>query len=230
MISKHGLWSYFLLPGLICLVIGGILFGGAWFYHTEIGTWMAGLYPSNWWGAENIAAVMGYVSVGLVMGLSLFLFKYIVLIASAPFLGPLSEKVESLVTGEPAPKFNIKDVGTDITRAIRISLRNVIRELFWTIVALIVFNVFIPFVGSLLYPFASYLIQSYYAGFGAMDPALERRRYGVKQRVAFVSSHKGLAVGNGIVFIGLMFIPVLGWMVAPALSTAAATLDVVKAK
>jgi CysZ protein len=228
MISRHGLWSYFLLPGLACVLIAGLLIGGAWVYHEELGLWMGGIYPDTWWGHNWISSLFGYISFGLVMTLTVLLFKYIALIVSAPFLGPLSEKVESIITGQPAPKFSLKDMATDTARAVRISLRNVVREIFWTLVFMIVLN-FIPLIGQLAYVVASFGIQAYYAGFGDMDPALERRRYGVKQRVAFVRSHKGLAIGNGSVFVLLMFIPVVGWFLAPALGTAAATIDVVKA-
>ena len=228
LISRHGLWGYFLLPGLICLLIAGGIFGGAWFLSDDIGLWMSSLYPESWPGAEWIASGLGYLSFALILGFTFIVFKYIALIVSAPFLGPLSEKIESLVTGQPAPPFKVQDIAIDLIRAIRISLRNVIRELFWTLVFLILFNVLIPVVGSALYAVAAFLIQSYYAGFGDMDPALERRRYGVRQRVAFVRTHKGLAIGNGVVFMILMLIPVVGWFLAPALGTAAATLDVVK--
>ncbi|MEZ4687969.1 MAG: EI24 domain-containing protein [Bacteroidia bacterium] len=118
-------------------------------------------------------------------------------------------------------------MAVDLARALRISLRNIVRELFWTLVVIILLG--ITGVGNLLSPVIIFLIQAYYAGFGDMDPTLERRRYSVRQRVAFVSSHKGLAIGNGAVFVLLMLVPVVGWFLAPALGTAAATLDVVKA-
>ena len=194
----------------------------------ELGLWLGGLYPESWWGHDAITGALGYISFAGLLGVTLIVFKYIALIVSAPFLGPLSEKIESLATGQPAPKFNLKDMTTDMMRAVRISLRNVVRELFWTILFFIVLNLLIPVVGSILYAVAAFMLQAYYAGFGDMDPALERRRYGVRQRVAYVRSHKGLALGNGIVFVLLMLIPVLGWFLAPALGTAAATLDVVK--
>jgi CysZ protein len=228
MISKHGLWGYFLLPGVACLLIAGLLVAGAWSFHEDIGLWMGGIYPDSWWGHNFISDVFGYISFGLVIAVTLLIFKYIALIVSAPFLGPLSEKIESLVTGQAAPKFSLKDMAVDTARAVRISLRNIVRELFWTLVVMIVLG--ITGIGAFLSPVLLFVIQSYYAGFGDMDPALERRRYNVKQRVAFVRSHKGLAIGNGAVFVLLMFVPILGWFMAPALGTAAATLDVVARK
>ncbi|MFK7969516.1 MAG: EI24 domain-containing protein [Bacteroidia bacterium] len=230
MIFKHGLWGYLLIPGLVCLVAGGAIFGGAWAISGSMGEWLANIYPQDWWAHDFFAGALGalsWISFGLLAALTVILFKYIAMIVTAPFVGPLSEKIESLATGQAGPKFSLKDMGTDILRAVRMSLRNIVREILWTLVFFIVLN-FIPLIGTLLYPIVAFLIQAYYAGFGSMDPALERQRYGIKQRVAYVRSHKGLAIGNGIVFVLLMFVPVLGWFLAPTLGAAAATLDVVK--
>ncbi|MEZ4687970.1 MAG: hypothetical protein R3B47_18480 [Bacteroidia bacterium] len=92
MISKHGLWGYFLLPGLICVVVAGLLVAGAWSFQDDLGIWMGGIYPDTWWGHNAISAAFGYLSFGFAITLTLVIFKYIALIVSAPFLGPLSEK------------------------------------------------------------------------------------------------------------------------------------------
>jgi CysZ protein len=41
-----------------------------------------------------------------------------------------------------------------------------------------------------------------------------------------VSAHKGLAMGNGIVFYLFHFLPVIGWILAPSYAVIAATLSI----
>lgn len=213
-----------LYPGLISLGVAILLIGGGlWGLESKLDS-----IELPAWLETVVSWMPSWVETGVILlteiFLMLFFFKYIVMIIAAPFMGPLSEKVESLITGEPAPKFKIKDIWQDISRAIRISLRNVIRELLWVI--LIFFMQFlIPGIGSLLATIAIFLVQAYYAGFGNFDPVLERQRYGVKQRVQFMKSHRALGAGNGSIFLLLSFVPILGWFLGPALGTVAATMD-----
>jgi CysZ protein len=67
-----------------------------------------------------------------------------------------------------------------------------------------------------------FLVQAYYAGFGNMDYTLERH-YGYKESVQFVKSHKGVAIGNGIIFTMMLFIPFIGVLLVLPLSVTAAT-------
>jgi len=71
-------------------------------------------------------------------------------------------------------------------------------------------------------PAAIFLVQAYYAGFGAMDYTLERY-YNIRQTTRFVTNYRPLALGVGAAFLLLLFIPVLGFMLAPPLVTAGVT-------
>jgi CysZ protein len=140
-------------------------------------------------------------------------------------MSPLSERVEAYLTGiENYTRFSIGRMFKEIFRGIRLTVRNLIRELLLSLVVLIVTGIF-PLIAIFSGP-AVFAIQSYYAGFGNMDFTLERH-YGVKGSVAFVRNHKGLAVGNGIPFLLMLMIPVVGVFLAPGLSTVAATLETV---
>ena len=80
---------------------------------------------------------------------------------------------------------------------------------------------FSPFVAV-----AIFLVQSYYAGFGSMDYTMERHLK-VRDSIRFVRSNRGLALGNGAVFI-LLLMTGIGFLFALPLSTAASTPEVVK--
>ena len=222
LVSRYGLWGYILFPGLVSLLLALLLLYAGWGMAAGIGVWIQGLYPEAWWGhdiVDNAAGILAFLLTALLLA---FFYKYIVMIVVAPFLGPLSEKVESIATGQPAPPFSLKNTVRDTVRALRVTLRNVFRELLYTLLLLVL--QFVPVVGTVISSVSIFLIQAYFAGFGNMDPVLERRHMDINQRVNFVSRHRWLAIGNGAVFVLLMFIPILGWFLAPAYGTVGATL------
>jgi len=217
-IKKHQLWSYMIYPGIISLAVAVLMiWGGLW----GIETWLHSITLPSW--LETVVNWLpAWVEAGVILlteiFLMLFVFKYIVMIAAAPFMGPLSEKVESIIAGRPAPKFSIASVSQDISRSVRVVLRNLFRELLWILLIFVV-QFIIPGIGSLFATIAIFLVQSYYAGFGNFDPVLERQRFNVGQRVQFIRKNRWLSMGNGSIFLIFSMIPVLGWFFGPALGT-----------
>jgi CysZ protein len=225
LLSRLRLWTYVIFPGLISIAFGGIIIALAITQGDAIGNWMERLYPWET-GAGVVATIADILGGALIIAAALLVYKYVILILVSPFMSPLSEKVERYARGEDSPRtsFSLRQVISDIIRGIRINVRNMIREIIFTIFLLLAG--FIPLVG-LLSPFAILIIQAYYAGFGNMDFTLERH-FGVKGSVVFVRRYKGLAVSNGLVFIGLLAVPVVGLFFAPSLCTIAATLESAK--
>ena len=60
-----------------------------------------------------------------------------------------------------------------------------------------------------------------------MDYTLERH-YEYKESVDFVKRHKGVAIGNGIIFTIMLFIPVIGVLMVLPLSVTAATSQTIR--
>jgi CysZ protein len=58
-----------------------------------------------------------------------------------------------------------------------------------------------------------------------LDYSCERNKLSPSESIAFIGRHKGLAVGNGMVFYLMHFIPVIGWVLAPAYAVIAATIS-----
>ena len=84
---------------------------------------------------------------------------------------------------------------------------------------------FIPIIGFISTPLL-FLVQSYYAGFGNMDYTLERH-LSYRQSVQFVKNHKGIALGNGMVFMVILLIPILGIILVLPLSVTAASSETI---
>jgi len=111
---------------------------------------------------------------------------------------------------------------TDIRRGIQLALRNS----FWQTIYIlsILLLSLIPVVGWLT-AFLVLIIECYYYGFSMVDYSLERKKMSASQSRIFISAHKGLAIGNGMVFYMFHIIPILGWVLAPSYAVVAATIS-----
>jgi CysZ protein len=63
-----------------------------------------------------------------------------------------------------------------------------------------------------------------------LDYSFERQKLSPSESIRFVTNHKGLAVGNGLVFYLMHGLPIIGWVLAPAYAVIAATLSLYKTK
>ena len=152
--------------------------------------------------------------------------KYLFLIIGSPLFAYLSEKTESIIEGKEFP-LSFKQLMKDILRGIRLALRNMLWQTVYTISILVLS--FIPVIGWVT-PLLALLIECYYLGFSMLDYSCERNKLSTTQSIGLIGRHKGLAIGNGIVFYLMHLIPVLGWLFAPSYAVIAATISLYKAK
>lgn len=147
------------------------------------------------------------------------------MIVLAPIQSIISNRVESGLNGyETNEKITLSSVFKDLYRGIGITLRNLSKEIFFTIILLLLS--FVPAVAIVTGP-AILLVQAYYAGFGNMDYYMERH-FNIKDSASFVSRYKGLAIANGGVFLFLLLIPIIGFVLAPTFATIASSVEVHK--
>ena len=142
---------------------------------------------------------------------------------SAPFMGPISKIIEDDFNGVVL-QIKTSTPSRLLLRGIRISSRNLVRELLLSIPILLLG--LIPIIGffSVILLF---LMQAYFAGFGNMDYTLERH-FSYQKSIFFVNNNRGLAIGNGIVFMLFLLIPFVGVILVHPFSVTAATIVTVK--
>src|SRR5690606_11900851 len=217
LISKLGLWNYFGIPIAISIVTATIILVTAYGLSDNIGDYIFSLVPwKSYVWVRNIAVVMSGL---IILMIGFILYKHIVMALSAPFISPVSEKIEAYLTGVENHQHRITSFKDQLWRGIRINVRNLAMELLLTIPILILS--FIPII-NIFTTFILFLVQSFYAGFGNMDYTLERHfKYG--ESIDFVKRNKGVAIGNGIVFMLFLLIPVVGIILVLPLSVTAAT-------
>ena len=222
LITKLKLWKFFAIPIIISLVTASIIGFSAYGFSDNIGHWIAKVWPWEW-GAAAFETVANFLGGILILAIGLVLYKHIVMALSAPFMSPVSEKIEAHLQSQQHQHRDTSFM-EQLWRGIRINLRNLVMELVLTIPIFLLG--FIPLIGSIASPILLFLMQSYYAGFGNMDYTLERH-FDYQKSISFVKNNRGYAIGNGMVFMGLLLIPVIGIILVLPLSVTAATTQTV---
>ncbi|MGN6542128.1 MAG: EI24 domain-containing protein [Ginsengibacter sp.] len=227
-IVKNKLWKWILIPGIIyaILFVSGIYFfwESTAFIIDFIFT-KAGL--KAWLERENVRwlnfiFIFGQIILQLILMLLYFSwFKYLFLIIGSPLFAYLSEKTEAILLNADYP-FSLKRFLSDILRGIHIAVRNLLWQTVYTVSILILG--LIPVLGWIA-PLASLFIECFYFGFSMLDYTNERKGLSATASIDFINRHKGLAIGNGMIFYCIHILPIIGWIFAPGYAVVAATLS-----
>ncbi len=223
LISKLKLWKYFAIPMLISFITAILIFTSAYGLSDNVGAFISKIWIWDW-GKETFTTISTLIGGLVIIVIGLILFKHIIMALSAPFMSPVSEKIEAHLTGNASHTHRNTTFSQQLWRGIRINSRNLSMELLLTIPLLLL--KFIPLI-NILSTILLFLVQAYYAGFGNMDYTLERH-FKYQESTAFVRKNRGLAIGNGIVFILLLLVPIIGIILVLPLSVTAATTSTVK--
>ncbi len=221
-ISRLKLWKFFVIPMLISFLVFSMILVVSFSLSSSIGSYIASFWSWDF-GQETIHAISRFFGGLLIIIFGFISFKHIIMALSAPFMGPISKIIEDDINGVVSQVKTSTPSGL-LMRGIRISLRNLLRELVLSI-PILLFGL-IPVVGFFSVVML-FLMQAYFAGFGNMDYTLERH-FSYQKSVFFLKKNKGIAMGNGIVFMLFLLIPFLGVILVHPLSVTAATIVTVK--
>ena len=227
-ISKHRLWKWIIIPGILYMLLFCV---GMYFFWTSsdnaVSRLSAFIGVDKWLHHRQSAFLsflfmMGGIMVRLILVFFYFsLFKYLFLIIGSPLFAYLSEKTEAIIEGKEFP-FSFSQLLKDMMRGIRVALRNSLWQTVYTISILILS--FLPLVGWIT-PVISMSVECYYYGFSMLDYSCERHKLSPAESLAFIGKRRGLAIGNGLVFYLMHFIPFVGWVLAPSYAVVAATIS-----
>ncbi len=223
-LNRHRLWHYVLVPAVIYALIFLALSAAVWEFAEALSDQLI-----DWIGIRTLSGFLDEALSWLVklltrlLGFLLYfkLFRYVVLLLASPALALLSEKTQEILTGQTKP-FTFRQFFSDVARGLAISLTNLLLELSFTLPLYLLS--FIP----LASPFTVALIiaiESYFVGFAMLDYRNEFRQFSARQSRTWIRQHRGLAIGNGLLFNLLLLIPVAGVLLAPSLAVVAAGLS-----
>lgn len=221
-ISCLKLWKFFAIPMLISLVVFLLIVFVSYAFSDAIVSYIASFWTWDF-GKETFNTISRVFSGLLIVLIGFITFKHIVMALSAPFMGPISKKIEDDFRGVVSQVKTTSFWGL-LRRGIKISSRNLFRELLLSIPILLLG--FIPVIG-LFSAILLFLMQAYFAGFGNMDYTLERY-FSYQKSILFVKKNRGVAIGNGLVFMLFLLIPFIGVILVLPFSVTAATIATVK--
>ncbi len=219
-VRKHKLWLYFILPGIIHLVLLSLLIWSSF----EVSEWAisgleAWLGEEDVWWKTSLEWILGIgLRVLLFFGYAL-IYKNLVLVILSPVLALLSERVEEILTGKSYP-FHLGRFLKDVWRGVLMAIRCLVYELLLVALVSLFTWVFAPVL--------AFIITAYFWGVAMVDYSSERKGLSVKQSLSYIRKHRGLALGNGLVFYLLFLVPFVGWIIAPGAGIIAATLAVLE--
>jgi CysZ protein len=227
-IKEHKLWKWIIIPGILYMILFMVSMYFFWHTASEAVAYLNHVTGLRAWlermNSGWISFLVSFAELVLTLLLLLFyfsLFKYVWLIVGSPLFAWLSERTEALIEGKEFP-FNLQQFLKDVWRGTRLALRNTVWQTVY-IVAIIILGL-IPLVGWAA-PLFALFIECYYYGFSMLDYSCERHKLSPAESIRYVGSHKGLAIGNGLVFYGMHLVPILGWLLAPAYAVIAATIS-----
>jgi CysZ protein len=228
-IREHKMIKWIIIPGIIytlMFIVAMILFARS---ANEAVNWLSQQLRIEPWLQQERSPFLAFIFVmtGIMLRLVLFLFyfalfKYLILIIGSPVFAYLSEKTEAIIDNREY-KFNLKQILPGVKRGIKLAIRNA----GWQTVYVIglVFLSLIPVIGWIT-PLIAVLVECYYYGFSMLDYGLAKNDFTLQKSIFYSGRHKGLSLGNGIVFY-LMHVVVV---FAPAFAIIASSLSVIKVK
>ena len=223
-INQHGLWKYMVLPAFFNLA--AFIFVGylGWVYSGDLIEYLINLAgfsedPGFWKVLAQV--LLSIVIRGFVILLYIKLYRYIVLIFFAPILAFISEMIQEKANDVKRP-FSFSQFIHDVLRGIGIAMKNLLVE--FTLYLLIILATIVLPLLSPVSPVLIFLVGSYFYGFSMMDYRNEFYFLSAKQSRRMIWEHRGLTLGNGLIFYFLLLIPLFGVLLAPTISVVAGGL------
>lgn len=216
------LWWYLIIPGAISLFYGLTVGMTAWYWHDDVKKIILSALPFDSDSRILHKLQAGFIGISLATS-SVVLYKYVINVILSPLLSALSRRVEESVVGYHMSYKKESDESAikDFARATTFGFRNFLKEAGFTILFLLIG--LIPPLGFLA-AILIFLVQALYVGYCNNDFTLSRY-FGINGSIDFNRSNRYMILGNGIVFMLIVMIPVVGLFFAPTLATAAATLS-----
>ncbi|MDH3622701.1 MAG: EI24 domain-containing protein [Myxococcales bacterium] len=213
---------YWLFPILITAVALFGVFYGAGSYYDALGDALWSWLPDSWgqatgWVGALLAALRWVIDLllGLLLAvLGLVLVVILSSIVAAPFNDALSEAVEHILTGEPAPPFSFKRMVADIVRTVRLELLKVL--IYVAVVGpLFLASFLVPGIGQII-SLVGFALTAIYLGVDYVDWPAARRDWSVADRVGFVRRRLAAVAGFGTGVWVLLFVPLVNLFFMPA--------------
>ncbi|MEI6857790.1 EI24 domain-containing protein [Psychrilyobacter sp.] len=222
-IGQNKLKKFYLIPGIINIILATLFY----FLSKFVGGTLVEFANNLLGGNLNsfIQFILKFIIYLTIFAVYYLIYKTLILIILSPFLSYISERTESIITGNEF-NFSFKQNLYFIKRGIVVTLKSFLREFIMTCLILLLF--FIPLVNAVI-PILLFMVQSYYIGFSFIDYTLERHDF--QTGTDIIRKNTIFFLINGGLFTILLFIPLIGIFIAPlvtAVATTTGTLELIE--
>lgn len=209
-VRQERLWSYFVLPGLLSLVLGTALAVGVFYAALALLEWLIVLIP----GTMADAALPFLWIIALVQAVFFYFISYrlVTALVVLPFLSPLQDRLEQLQFGQRKETALSADIGN--------ALLGSLRALLQIAGMLLLMLVTLPLGPFQFIPLALY--DGYFIGRGVFDMLLERDYPKSAARMQTLKTLRPESLGLGLGSLVLLLIPVAGILTAAGFGLIAA--------
>jgi CysZ protein len=204
--GNRKLLIYFVIPFLLNIIMLSMIF---YFSYTSAIPMVQSFLSGDQWYMHFIRLLVSPVLFVLLSILTVLIYSIMGGIVTAPFLDLLSAETEKVLGAENDEKFSLKEMLSDILRALMNTIRLLVLVIIINIVLLLL-NI-IPG-GSFIYAFLNFMTALFFYGFQFYDFPLERRRYRFDEKLKITWKFKWAVAGTGLAFFLVSFIPVVGFL------------------
>ncbi len=217
------LWQYVVVPIMLNLVIGSVLYLGV---YAALLRQLQARAGDGAFGEFFVAVVSALLAVLLAIAVGFVLVRFGVVLGS-PWYGQLSEKLESMLTGSAPPPAQLSAgaVAYEIWRALQFEAKKLALFLSLWLPSLLL--LLIPGMGGLAYTVAGVLLGALISCLDFFDGPQERRRMRFREKLATVGRTMPGSLSFGLVAAALVAIPVVNLLAIP-LCVAAGNLFVIE--
>ncbi len=172
-----------------------------------------GGWGTLWAWVTGVLTFLAFLVVGF------FTFAMIASLAAAPFNGLISEAVEQHLTGNTG-EVRGDSRSAEVLRAALSAGKLLALEAGVMLPALVL--LLVPVLGALTYA----ALAGFFLALNYLDPAMDRRRLGLRAKLAFCREHLPEALGFGLAVYVAMLVPLVNLLAVPSAAAGAAGMFV----
>jgi CysZ protein len=217
--AHRSLWKWLIAPAIISLLLLIAAVVGILHVVDPLVGWLSAHLPS--WLASAAGTLLRLLVLALLGIAALFVFTTVAGMIAGPFNELLSEHVEAVLTGRPAPPFSLRE----FIRGAILGIVHGIRRLVATLIGVVlVFALgFVPVVGTIAAVLIGAWLAASAASYDCYDAVLSRRAMAYRDKLAYLAHHRGRTLGLGLAVAGMLLVPGLN-LIALGIGAAGATV------
>lgn len=217
--AHPALWKWAVAPAVVTLLLlVGAIAGIAHAVDPAVG-WAAAHLPGPL--ARVASPILTALIVGGLVLAALLVFTSIAGAVAGPFNERLSEHLEAELTGKPPGPFSLRE----FVHGAAVSAAHALRRLVVALVGIVlVFAAgLVPVVGTIAALGVAAWFAASAASYDCYDAVFGRRAMAYRDKLAYLSRHRGRTLGLGLAVAGLLLVPGLN-LLALAVGSAGATV------